>query len=99
MGVGVVYNLSTSRNPKNLVIGTYAAVTFGYWFYCRYNHRMSEHRMKGIKAAMSQYSYLEGTEKDEEWARRQTERRTGVRNVREDAVKEQEQEQDIRLAK
>ena len=89
MGVGLAYNLSTSRNPVKLVVGTYAAVTFGYWFYCRAQYRMQEHRMKGIKAAMTRYSYLEGTEKDEEWARSLPEtKRTEVRNVRSDALTE-----------
>jgi len=30
-GVGMAYNLATSRSPKKLVIGTYTTVTFGYW--------------------------------------------------------------------
>ena len=31
MGVGLAYNLSTSRNPLKPVAATYFSVTFGYW--------------------------------------------------------------------
>ncbi len=93
MCVGLAYNLSTSRNPAKLVVATYGAVTFGYWFYCRANYRMKEHRMKGIKEAMVRYSYLEGTEKDEAWARSVLDKKTGVRNFRSDEASEKDGEE------
>ena len=87
----MAYNLATSRNPSKLVVGTYTAVTFGYWFYCRANYRSRQHRMKMIQSAMTRRAYLEGTEADEEWARNAVDnKRTEVRNLRSDALPQEE---------
>ena len=82
--VGVVYNLALSRNPFKLAFATYGVVTFGYFFVCRYNYRMSEAELKKIRHAMRQRPFIEGTEKDQEWAAEAINKKTEVRNFRTD---------------
>ena len=41
--------------------------------------------MKKLRYAMSQYAYMEGTEKEEKWAKAQLNNQTEIRNVRSDS--------------
>merc|ERR1712142_840856 len=88
-GAGILYNLATSRPPTYVAFGTYATVLFGYWGYCRYTYRQSAMNMRKMQHAMNQYHMLQGTElakeMDTEWAQKATEKRTNVRDFREDA--------------
>ena len=89
MGVGVAYNLALSKNPMKLAFGTYAAVLFGYYGFCRYDYRMREAEMKKIRHAMKDVAYLEGTEDAEKWAAEaHIKKKTDIRNFRSDAESE-----------
>ena len=89
MGVGVAYNLALSKNPMKLAFGTYAAVLFGYYGFCRYDYRMREAEMKKIRHAMKDVAYLEGTEDAEKWAAEaHIKKKTEIRNFRSDAESE-----------
>jgi len=89
MTVGVTYNLATSRSPYKLAFGTFSAVYFGYFIACRYNHRMEQHSIQGIKSAILKKHTMEGTEKeamtDDEWLASLSKKKTNVRNFRSDA--------------
>ena len=84
--VGVAYNLALSRNPFKLAFCTYGLVTFGYFGVCRWNYRKSEQEMKKIRHAMKNHAFMEGTEKDEQWAADALNKRTEERNFRSDAI-------------
>jgi hypothetical protein len=74
-----------------LAFATYGLVTFGYYFQCRYKHRYSEMEMKKIKHGMQKMVYLEGTQADEEWARKACLTDSEVRNFRSDAGKSEDE--------
>ena len=87
---GIAWNLAT--RPWRLAFWTYVAVTSGSFLTCRYAHRFGEQQFRMLKeqAAVNDYNLIRdtplGQEMDQQWARDALNKKTNVRDFREDAV-------------
>ena len=91
---GIVYNLATSRPPWKLSWLTYMAVTSVSFIACRIDHQINQQQFRMAQAAMNDYNLIKdtklGQELDKKWAADALNKKTNVRDFKEDAQTEQD---------
>ena len=87
---GIAYNLATSRPPWRLSFWTYVAVTSASFVFCRVTANINKQNFRMMQSQMNDYNLLKdtelGKELDEKWAKDALNKKTNVRDFREDAL-------------